>query len=102
MDIKGKLIIIGGAVDKGSFTEVSFDENVANNLNFFEKGILKRLIEESKLGEKSKIEVVTTASSIPLEVGSEYIKAFNFLGAENVDVLHIQKRDEAVSEEVLK
>ena len=43
MEIKGKLIIIGGAIDKGSFTEASFDENVANNLNFFEKGILKVL-----------------------------------------------------------
>jgi len=102
MDIKGKLIIIGGAVDKGSFTEVSFDENVANNLNFFEKGILKRIIQESKNGENSRIEVVTTASTIPLEVGSEYIKAFNYLGASNVDVLHIQKRDEAVGEEILK
>ena len=102
MDIKGKLIIIGGAVDKGSFTEVSFDENVANNLNFFEKGILKRIINESKHKEDSRIEVITTASTIPLEVGAEYIKAFNYLGATNVDVLHIQKREEAVQEEVLK
>ncbi len=102
MDIKGKLIIIGGAIDKGSFTEVSFDENVANNLNFFEKGILKRIIKESKHKENSRIEVITTASSIPLEVGAEYIKAFNYLGAINVDVLHIQNREEAVKEEVLK
>lgn len=102
MDIKGKLIIIGGAVDKGSFTEVSFDENVANNLNFFEKGILKRIIKESKHKEDSRIEVITTASTIPLEVGAEYIKAFNYLGATNVDVLHIQKREEAVQAEVLK
>lgn len=102
MEIKGKLIIIGGAVDKGSFTEVSFDENIANNLNFFEKGILKRIINESKHKEDSRIEVITTASTIPLEVGAEYIKAFNYLGANNVDVLHIQKREEAVQEEVLK
>lgn len=102
MSIKGKLIIIGGAVDKGSFTEASFDENVANNLNFFEKGILKRIISESKHGVDSRIEVITTASSIPLEVGSEYIKAFNYLGTTNVNVLHIQNRDEAIQESVLK
>lgn len=102
MDIKGKLIIIGGAVDKGSFTEVSFDENVANNLNFFEKGILKRIINESKHKKDSGIEVITTASTIPLEVGAEYIKAFNYLGATNVDVLHIQKREEADREETLE
>lgn len=101
MEIKGKLIIIGGAVDKGSFTEVSFDENIANNLNFFEKGILKRIIDESKHKLDSRIEVITTASTIPLEVGAEYIKAFNYLGANNVDVLHIQKREEAVQQEVL-
>src|SRR5690606_32416209 len=102
MNIKGKLIIIGGAVDKGSFTEASFDENVANNLNFFEKGILKRIISESRYGVDSRIEVITTASSIPMEVGSEYIKAFNYLGTTNVDVLHIQNRDEAIQENVLK
>ncbi len=102
MEIKGKLIIIGGAVDKGSFTEVSFDENVANNLNFFEKGILKRIIKESKKGSDSRIEVITTASTIPLEVGSEYIKAFNYLEANHADVLHIQKREEADQPETLK
>lgn len=102
MEIKGKLIIIGGAIDKGSFTEASFDENVANNLNFFEKGILKRIISESKYGVDSRIEVITTASSIPLEVGSEYVKAFNYLGTTNVDVLHIQTRDEAIQETVLR
>ncbi|MFA7687022.1 MAG: cyanophycinase [Moheibacter sp.] len=102
MEIKGKLIIIGGAIDKGSFTEASFDENVANNLNFFEKGILKRIISESKYGVDSRIEVITTASSIPLEVGSEYVKAFNYLGTTNVDVLHIQSRDEAIQETVLR
>jgi len=96
MDIKGKLIIIGGAVDKGSFTEVSFDENVANNLNFFEKGILNRILKESKFGNDSRIEVITTASTIPLKVGAEYIKAFNYLGAKHVDVLHIQNREDAV------
>lgn len=102
MSIKGKLIIIGGAVDKGSFAEVSFDENVANNLNFFEKGILKRLINESKHKNDSRIEVITTASTIPLEVGAEYIKAFNYLGATDVDVLHIQKREQAIQPEILE
>ena len=29
MNIRGKLIIIGGAVDKGSFTETDLDKNAA-------------------------------------------------------------------------
>ena len=102
MDIKGKLIIIGGAVDKGSFTEASFDKNVENNLNFFEKGILRRILKESKHQEDSRIEVITTASKIPREVGPEYVKAFQYLGAKNADVLHIEKREHATDPEVLE
>lgn len=99
MTPKGKLIIIGGAVDKGSFTESNFTDNVEKNLNFFEKGILKRIIDESKNGLSSKIEIIPTASKVPNQVGPEYAKAFQYLGANNVDVLNIEKREEALSEE---
>ncbi len=95
MKIQGKLIIIGGAVDKGSFTENSYDANVANNLNFFETGILKRIIEEAKYKSDSVFEVITTASKIPVEVGEEYRKAFNYLGVEKIGVLQIEKREQA-------
>ena len=101
MNILGKLIIIGGAVDKGSFTEADLDKNSSNNLNFFETGILKRIISESKHKELSRIEVVTTASVIPKEIGPEYIKAFEHLDAKNIGVLYIEKRDEAADEAVL-
>ena len=63
MEIQGKLIIIGGAVDTGSFTETNLDKDASKNLNFFETGILKRIINESKHKEQSRIEVITTASS---------------------------------------
>lgn len=102
MDIKGKLIIIGGAVDKGSFTETDIDRNAPQNLNFFEEGILKRLIKESRLKEASRVEVVTTASKIPKEIGAEYVKAFSYLGATNVDVLNIDRREQCMDPEVLQ
>lgn len=102
MKIHGKLVIIGGAVDKGSFTETDLDKNVSNNLNFFEAGILKRILIESKHKEKSRIEVITTASKIPREIGPEYVKALNYLGANNVDVLHIEKREQATSADTLE
>src|SRR5690606_16171054 len=95
MSIKGKLIIIGGAVDKGSFTELNFQDDISKNLNFFEKGILNRILKESIHNTSSRIEIITTASKIPLEVGAEYVKAFNYLGAENVGELHIDKREQA-------
>jgi cyanophycinase len=98
----GKLIVIGGAVDKGSFTEKSFEKQVEKNLNFFETGILKRIIMESKLEEDSRIEIITTASKIPHEVGPEYAKAFEYLGAKNVSVMHIENRAEALKEEVVE
>jgi cyanophycinase len=101
MNIRGKLIIIGGAVDKGSFTETDLDKSAAKNLNFFEAGILKRIIEESKHAAQSRVEVITTASKIPREIGPEYVKAFAYLGANNVDVLHIEKREQAMEPEVL-
>jgi cyanophycinase len=101
MKIHGKLIIIGGAVDKGSFTETDLDVNAPKNLNFFEEGILKRIIKESLHHERSRIEVITTASKIPREIGPEYVKAFNYLGASNVDVLHIERREQAMDADIL-
>lgn len=102
MTPKGKMIIIGGGVDKGSFTEQEFTDQVENNLNFFEKGILRRLLDESAQGPNSRIEIVPTASKIPKIVGDEYAKAFRFLGAENVGVLNIVNRTECENPGVLE
>ena len=102
MNILGKLIIIGGGVDKGSFTETDFDKNAAKNLNFFETGILKRIIDASKHKEHSRIEVVTTASKIPKEIGPEYVKALSYLDANNVDILDIVRREQASDPEILE
>ena len=102
MEIKGKLIIIGGAVDKGSFTETDLDKSAAKNLNFFETGILKRIINESKNNQNSRIEVITTASKIPKEIGAEYVKAFAYLGATNVGVLQIERREQAMDAEIVE
>ncbi len=90
---KGKLVIIGGSVDKGSFSESEAD--LKRNLIFFEKGILKRITIESARGNLSRIEIITTASSIPEEVGAEYVKAFAQLDVLNVGILNIKTREEA-------
>lgn len=100
MGPKGKLVIIGGSVDRGSFSESETD--LKRNLKFFEKGILKRITTESVKNSDSRIEIITTASSIPEEVGIEYVKAFAQLQVMNVGVLNIKTREEANSEEYLK
>lgn len=92
---KGKLIVIGGAVDKGSFSEKNDEKEIEKNFNFFERGILRRIIIESTHGINSRIEVITTASQVPEEVGHEYVKAFNYLGGLNIGVLGIKTREEA-------
>ena len=102
MSPKGKLMIIGGSVDTGSFTEKNFDKQVEKNLNFFETGVLKRMLTESKHKENSQIEIITTASKIPREVGPEYAKAMEYLGAKKVSVMHIENREEAIDPERLE
>jgi cyanophycinase len=74
----GKLIVIGGAVNKGSFAETDYDQNIEKNLNFFERGILRKIINESKHKEDSVIEIVTTASQIPQIVGPNIKKHSSF------------------------
>lgn len=97
MTPKGKLIIIGGAINTGSFTETTF--GLPQNMNFFERGILKKITTESINGTASRFEIMTTASLIPERVGEEYIKAFAQLDVHDVGVLNISTREQANSEE---
>lgn len=97
MPPKGKLIIIGGSVDKGSFSESP--EDLSRKLKFFEKGILNKIIKVSDKNTDSRIEIITTASSIPEEVGEEYVNAFKNLNVLNVGVLNVKTREEANSTE---
>jgi len=96
---KGKLIAVGGAEDKG--TDLETGEIHRNNLNFFELGILRRLVQEAG-GSSARIEIITTASVIPYEVGENYLNAFGRIGCTNVDLMHIRKRQDLKIEENLQ
>ncbi len=95
---KGKLIAIGGAEHKG--TELEADGFQRNNLNFFELGILRRVVEEAG-GTAARIEVITTASMIPYEVGENYMNAFGKIGCTNIGVMHIRTRQDAMDKEFI-
>jgi cyanophycinase len=96
---KGKLIAVGGAEDKGTDLERGFIQR--NNLKFFELGILKAIV--NTIGSKdARIEVVTTASSIPDEVGQNYLDAFAKIGCTNVGHINIRNRDDAHSEDYMQ
>jgi cyanophycinase len=95
---KGKLIAIGGAEDKG--TDLETGKIQRNNLNFFELGILSRIVVEAG-GPLCRIEVITTASMIPYEVGDNYMNAFGKIGCTNIGVMHIRNRVDASNTEYL-
>jgi len=95
---KGKLIIIGGAVDMG--TNLGSGEGIIkpNYLKFFEQGILKRIVTESAKQQESVVEIITTASQIPELVGEEYIAAFKHFNVNHTGVLDIRSREDAKSD----
>jgi cyanophycinase len=96
---KGKLIVIGGAEDKGDIIEK--DSFFKSNLNFSVLGILKRIVEEAG-GVAARIEVITTASMIPYEVGNNYMDAFGRIGCTNVGVMNIRTREDAAKEDIIE
>lgn len=92
--IKGTLIPIGGNEDKG------IEESEIYTLEFIDEGILYHVVKEAG-GVNAKIVVVPTASSIPVEVGENYLTAFSTLGCKNVDVLDIRSKDDSETEHAI-
>jgi cyanophycinase len=93
---KGKLLIIGGAEDKG-------DEQMAIaelNAQFDQMEILKKLLPPENV--KARIEVITTASDIPDEVKAMYEKAFHKIGYRNIGFMDIQDKMEAREEKYVE
>src|SRR5690349_19910839 len=88
---KGRLTAIGAAEEKG----LSEDMDPIKHPNFFKEGILRTILDLAGKKEALKIEIVTTVSSIPDEVGRTYKKAFKKLGGIEVGHLKITSRDDA-------
>ncbi len=82
---KGLLIAVGGNEDKGTDKSEQFSEE------FVEASILSRIVKEAGGSDKTII-VVTTASSIPLQVGKNYMQAFKKLGCTDVKILDIRTK----------
>ncbi len=96
---KGILVSIGGAEDKGTDLEAGVIDR--NRLNFFELGILSSFIKLIQK-ESPRIEVITTASTIPDEVGENYLDAFSKLDCNNIGHLRIRNREDASNEEYIE
>ena len=94
---KGFLIAVGGAENKGEEAKVR-----KNRLDFFSEGILKQIVELAGKKTQPKIELITTASSIPDEIAQVYKKAFKRLGCEEVGHLRLRSREEADNKKLLE
>ena len=86
--MKGTLIPIGGNEDKG----IAVDE--VYPLDFIDDGILYHVVKEAG-GTKSSIVIIPTASSITVEVGDSYFKAFAALGCEKISILDIRSKQDS-------
>ena len=93
MKVKGTLIPIGGNEDKGDRKT-----HEQYTLEYIETGILSRVVKESG-GIDAKIIIIPTASSIPVEVGENYIDAFSKLGCTNIHILDIRNKEDSEKEE---
>ncbi|HYE54755.1 MAG TPA: cyanophycinase [Chitinophagaceae bacterium] len=89
MDPKGKLLIIGGAEDKGN----NGTDMEGKNKDFQQFQILRELL-PTKNGKK-KIEIITTASSMPEEMEKTYKEAFKKIGYPEIGFLNIKDKQEA-------
>ncbi|GEO06630.1 cyanophycinase [Adhaeribacter aerolatus] len=96
---KGKLIAIGGNEDKGTYPNPNSKKKY--HLDFFELGILKRIVTELR-DKNPRIEVITSASMIPEEVGDRYVGAFGILGCNNIGLMHIRTPEDARLPEYLE
>lgn len=95
MRIKGTLIPIGGNEDKGIIADEMY------TLEFIEEGILAHVVREAG-GTNAKIVVIPTASSIPQEVGKNYMAAFKKLGCKDINILQIESRKDSESPKVVE
>ncbi|WP_040249869.1 cyanophycinase [Psychroserpens mesophilus] len=93
--IKGTLIPIGGNEDKG------IDANEMYTLEFIDEGILFHVVKEAG-GPDAHIVVIPTASSIPKEVGENYLTAFTTLGCKNVEVLDIRSKKDSEKQHAIE
>jgi cyanophycinase len=78
-EAKGQLVIIGGAEDKEG-----------------ECTILREFIRRAG-GTKARIVIMTAATELPREVGENYTRVFERLGAEDVRIIDTVEREDASS-----
>ena len=83
-DIKRQLVIIGGAEDKDGDCQ-----------------ILREFVRCAG-STKARIVIITAATELPREVGENYIRVFERLGAEDIRIIDTETREDASSSTALE
>ncbi|WP_017651182.1 cyanophycinase [Fortiea contorta] len=83
-EIKRQLVIIGGAEDRDGDSQ-----------------ILREFVRRAG-GTKAVIVIMTAATELPREVGENYIRVFERLGAESVRIIDTETREDASSSTALE
>jgi cyanophycinase len=96
---KGKLLIIGGAEDKGEGGDRT-PEIKSRNKNFKHFEILGELLPPDP-GKEHIIEIITTASEEPEEMSRTYVNTFKKAGFQNIHHICIRDKEEARKEELI-
>src|SRR3954467_11861930 len=96
---KGKLLIIGGAEDKGPIRNPPIIK--IKNKNYIDFDILGSLIYPEAAGN-NRLEVVTTASQQPLQTSRTYIRAFKKAGFSNVGHISIDNKEDLKNTEFVE
>src|SRR4051812_6563188 len=87
---RGKLILIGGAEDKGESGGLSIQHQ---NRQFVHFEILKELVPQKK--DKLNLEIITTASEQPDVVMKTYKAAFRQIGFDHVGFMNMGNNPDA-------
>ena len=96
---KGKLLIIGGAEDKGE--EENYLDMKAKNKQFKQYEVLGEL-NPPEHRRKHSIELITTASEEPVETEKRYLRTFERAGFAKLGVIHIGNKNETRNPEYIK
>jgi len=97
---KGVLLIIGGDVSLPSESNGQENEDLAA-MPETEAAIVTKFCDMLR-GGSGRIEIVPTASSIPEKSSLRYKEAFQNLGFENIGILDIRSREEALNPDYLQ
>jgi len=102
-ETKRQLVIIGGAEDKMAATETKRQLVIIGGAEDKEGEcqILREFVRRAG-GTKARIVIMTAATELPREVGQNYIRVFERLGAENVRIIDTETREDASSSTALE